>query len=150
MAGKVRPRVWCLNCGADAIYVTNSMDPKHPIVHCQRRTQAGELYSCGRLVGTVDQDEAEGLALDAHRKRVAAKHDRHVISGRKNRECEKCAETPTTLRTPHPQGDPFTDRMDAHKHLSLVHGDRVMMQRMSTRTLDELNRHHRSLHGGQL
>lgn len=145
-----RPAVWCLKCAAPATYLTNTMDPRHPLVTCERRDRTGELFSCGRQIGTIDQDEAEGLVLDAHRKRVLAKHDRHVISGRKNAECIRCAETPTSLRTPHPQGDPFTDRMDAHKHLALTHGDRAMMSRMSTRTLDELNRHHRSLHGGRL
>lgn len=149
MAAVTRPAVWCLRCASTAAYVTNTMDPGQPVVHCERRDRNGEPLSCGRQLGTTSQDEAEANALRLHRERVEAKHDRHVISGRKNRECTRCAETPNTLRTPHQQGDPFTDRMDAHKHLSLVHGDRAMMARMSTRTLDELNRHHRSLHGGQ-
>lgn len=148
MAGTVAPAVWCLRCGASSAYVTNTMYPSHPVVQCQRKDRFGELLSCGRQLGTVDQDEAEGNALRMHRERVEAKHDRHVISGRKHKECGLCAAEPTTLRTPHQQGDPMTERMEALKHLTLVHGDRECMKGMSTRTLDWLNAHHRRLHGG--
>ena len=138
--------VWCGRCGLPASDPQRSVDPRYPLVLCRREGPTGRVAGCGRVPGTVSREQGRAIQAGLHEERTTERHKQHVKAGRAHQACRACRIDPPRPRVKDHQLRPFDTRTAGFKHLEFVHHDRAMLSAMSTRTLAELDAHHRALH----
>lgn len=90
---------WCTLCGEPAILRVTTLNPLYPVGICQRG--APNHQGCGRVVATLDPDEAAYIWTARHRRRVTQHHRLHVTAGKNNPDCDLCAEAvQAAMRSP--------------------------------------------------
>jgi hypothetical protein len=80
----VASQLWCSRCGAEALLVGASLDPRHPLGRCQRQPR-----SCGQVPVIRDRDE---LVATLNANKVSRARVRHLahLKGHLVRDCVEC------------------------------------------------------------
>ena len=81
---------WCTKCGSVAVVLSETLDPRYPIVECKRGYP--DAAGCGDLIGSRVQADAETAWRARRRKLTEARHGQHPAEspGKYASWCRKC------------------------------------------------------------
>lgn len=86
----IGPRVWCMTCGKEAVFLHVTMDRRYCLVRCQWEDRKGKAHGCGDVLGSTAPDTAAAVADRYQRDRAHRQHPRHPGARRWSDLCDLC------------------------------------------------------------